>query len=607
MRRTLVALAVLLAVCGPEPAAQTTPKLVVMLVVDQMRADYLTRFDHHWNAGFRTLLRDGMVFDNANYPYLLTVTCAGHATIGTGSLPRTHGMISNGWWHRDERRTPECTADPDVKAVTYGAPVTTGSSPKRLLVPTLADELRGQKPGARVVSLSLKSRGAITLAGRAADAIVWFDDPAGTFATSTAYSQVPVPEVKRFIDANPHARDFGRTWTLVGPPESYVYRDAGIGERPPAPWTALFPHAIVAPAARAGGPAPAAPAAAAAGAARGRAAGSAPAAPVDGAPTVGSNGTAPANAAATQGSTGAAAPAPAAAAGQPLAAATNVNLSGLWQSTPYADSYLARMAISLMDSFKLGRRDTTDFLSVSFSTLDDVGHAFGPESREVEDVLRHLDRTLGEVIQALDAQVGRGNYVLAFSADHGVAPFAGLGRGGRIHNEDVRDRIDETLAVELGPLAQGSYVDAISSGYIYLAPGIADRLKAKPGAMDAVERGIEEMPGVAQLLRADQISEASRDRAVRAAALSYVPDRAGDLLIVVKEYWSLLGRATNIANHGTMYGYDTQVPMIFFGGGIKPGHSGAGVTPADIAPTLAGFAGVTMTKADGRALREVRR
>ncbi len=220
MRRTLVVSALLIAAGGLQPAAQTTPKLVVLLVVDQMRGDYLTRFERHWTGGFRTLLREGMVFDNANYPYLLTVTCAGHATIGTGALPRTHGMIANAWWHRDERRSPECTADPDVKAVTYGAPVATGSSPKRLLVPTLADELRGQKPGARVVAVSLKSRGAITLAGHAADAIAWFDDAAGTFTTSAVYSMAPVPAVKQFIDANPHDRDYGKPWTRRGPPES---------------------------------------------------------------------------------------------------------------------------------------------------------------------------------------------------------------------------------------------------------------------------------------------------------------------------------------------------------------------------------------------------
>src|SRR5436190_1824756 len=112
MRRFLVLLALAAAAGALRPTAQTSsPKLVVMLVVDQMRADYLTRFDRHWRAGFRTLLDEGAVFDNANYPYLTTVTCAGHSTIGTGAFPRTHGMIANNWWRRDTNTGPECTAD----------------------------------------------------------------------------------------------------------------------------------------------------------------------------------------------------------------------------------------------------------------------------------------------------------------------------------------------------------------------------------------------------------------------------------------------------------------------------------------------------------------
>src|SRR5689334_17524876 len=186
-----------------EPNAQVPPKLLVVLVVDQLRADYLPRFDRHWHGGFRTLLDKGVVFDNARYPYLGTVTCAGHSTIGTGALPHTHGMISNGWWDRDARRLVGCTADPSSPDVSYGRPVQTGNSAMHLMVPTLADELRMQKPGARVVAVSLKPRSAIGLAGHGGDAVVWFDDVAGAWATSRAYASAPVPAVKEFVDSNP--------------------------------------------------------------------------------------------------------------------------------------------------------------------------------------------------------------------------------------------------------------------------------------------------------------------------------------------------------------------------------------------------------------------
>ena len=130
--------------------AADAPRLLVTVVVDQLRADYLQQFNRHWRHGFRTLLDQGMVFENARYPYLVTVTCAGNATIGTGALPHRHGMINNTWWARKERRLTGCSTDPAATDLTYGRPIRLGSSAVNLLTPTLADELRAQKPGAQI-------------------------------------------------------------------------------------------------------------------------------------------------------------------------------------------------------------------------------------------------------------------------------------------------------------------------------------------------------------------------------------------------------------------------------------------------------------------------
>lgn len=614
MRRTLVIFCLLAAVVAPRTSAQSSPRLVVILVVDQMRADYLRTFERHWQGGFRMLLREGAVFENARYPYMSTFTCAGHSTIGTGTFPRTHGMVSNAWWQRDAGAAPECTVDDKAPAVSYGRAVQGGNSPKYLLVNTLADELRGQKPGARVVAVSLKSRSAITLAGHAGDAVVWFDDPAGTFTTSQAYTKVPVPAVKQFIDANPYEKDFGRIWNLFGPADSYIYRDAGIGERPPTNWTGLFPHGLVIPARGGTGRAAATPAANAArpasSAAPAGATAPAPAASTSAADTGASDtqetATAQTGATTTAAGRGRAGTAALAAGTATAAPATNP-LAALWQSTPFADAYLARMATALVGSFGLGQRNSTDFLSIGFSTLDDVGHAFGPQSREVEDILRHLDATIGGLIETLDARVGRGNYVLGFSADHGVLPFVGFGRGGRVHNEDIRDRVEETLVTLLGPLPKGTYVEAMSTGQVYFSPGVFDRLKAHPTAIGLVNRAIGELPGVTRVLRADQLSDRSSDQAVRAAALSYVPGRSGDLIVVAQENWTITGRAVFSASHGAMYDYDTHVPLILFGGAIKPGRVAAAASPADIAPTLAQITGVKLPRAEGRVLKEALR
>lgn len=510
--------------------AADAPRLLVTVVVDQLRADYLQTFNKHWRNGFRTLLDQGMVFENARYPYLVTVTCAGHATIGTGALPHRHGMVNNTWWQRKERAMTGCSSDPATTDITYGRPVRLGNSAAHLLTPTLADELRAQKPGARVVSVSMKARSAIMLAGRAADAIVWFDDPSGSWATSKAFAAGPVPAVKEFVDKNPYEKDLGRVWTLSGPPDSYVNRDAGVGERPPAGWNGLFPH------------------------------------PVNGRGGV------------------------------------DAQFFALWQATPLADIYLGKLAASLVDSFTLGQRDGTDFLGVSFSVLDDVGHSFGPESREIEDILRQLDVTLGTLIAHLDAKVGRANYVLALSADHGVAPMPIPPRGGRVATEDVRERIEDTLRTAWGPLEKGTYVDAVNFTDVYFADGVYDKLRANAPLMATLVKNIEEIPGVLRVLRTDQLSESSRDPMVRSAALSYIASRNGDLMVVPREYWFMSPRGIIGTTHGSPYEYDTHVPVIFLGGAVKGGRSKANVTPADIAPTLADVAGVKLPMAEGRAL-----
>ena len=511
--------------------AAGSPRLLVVVVVDQLRADYLQLFNRHWQNGFRTLLDQGMVFENARYPYLVTVTCAGHATIGTGALPHRHGLINNTWWERKDRVLTGCSADPATTDITYGRPVRLGNSATHLRTPTLADELRMQKSGARVVTVSMKARSAIMLAGRAADAIVWFDDPSGSWATSKAFAQEPVAAVKEFVEKNPYEKDLGRVWTLSGTPESYLNRDASVGERPLAGWNGLFPHPI-----------------------NGR-------------------------------------------------GGLDAQFFALWQATPLADAYLGRLAATLVDSFKLGQRpDGTDFLGVSFSVLDDVGHGFGPDSREVEDVLRQLDVTLGTLITHLDAKVGRANYALALSADHGVAPMPVPPRGGRVATEDVRERIEDTLKTTWGPLQNGSYVDAVNFTDVYFADGVFDKLRANPTVMASLTKSVEEIPGVLRVLRTDQLSDSSRDPMVRSAALSYFNGRSGDLMVVPKEFWFMSPRAVIGTTHGSPYEYDTHVPVIFFGGPVKSGRSKASVTPADIAPTLADLAGVKLPMAEGHAL-----
>jgi len=541
--RTPVAILALSCTLLLQPQAQSAVRLVVVVVVDQFRADYLTTFASHWRAGFKTITAEGAVFTAAAYPYFYTDTCAGHFTIGTGTLPRTHGMVADTWWEPSLKRTIECTDDDQATNLSYGRGTKTGKSVKWSKAPAFADQLRAARNGARVVTLSLKPRSAIGLAGQRGDAVTWFDEAPGvlSFMTSKAFATEPVPAVRAFLDRDRFDGDVGKTWTLRDPANSYRNRDAGLGERPPAPWTGLFPHDIKSAVPPAGGK-----------------------------------------------------PNP----DQAL---------GLWRQSPFADAYLGRMATAMIDAFDLGRDETTDFLGVSFSAVDYVGHAFGPDSRELEDTVARMDDTLGALIAHLDARVGRANYVLALSADHG-APQAPVHRGvSRVPTEDVRERIEDTLMTHWGPAAGDRYVVA-GGTFLKLADGVAARLQKEPAVLRTLQKEVASIPGIARLLVTDQMSETSKDPIERAAALSRFAGRTGELIVVAKPDWQLLGRnATSASMHGSPYDYDQRVPVVLFGAGIKPGTYPNAVTPADIAPTLARIANVPMPKVDGRVLKEALR
>src|SRR6266404_4929210 len=191
----------------PAPVS-ARPKLVVMIVVDQMRGDYVDKFLPQWTGGLRRLVEEGAWFRDAAYPYAATETCVGHATISTGALPATHGMIANAWWDRDSQKMVTCTADPNVKNSAYaGGSVKGGDSAWRLRVPTFSDELRFQSGGAtRVVAFSLKARAAITMGGHKADAVTWSDN--GSWVTSTPYGSMPF--IEEFVKAHSVKSDFGK-------------------------------------------------------------------------------------------------------------------------------------------------------------------------------------------------------------------------------------------------------------------------------------------------------------------------------------------------------------------------------------------------------------
>jgi len=279
-----------------------------------------------------------------------------------------------------------------------------------------------------------------------------------------------------------------------------------------------------------------------------------------------------------------------------------------WQSSPYADAYVAKMAAALVESMQLGKHAGTDFLGVSFSSPDLVGHAFGPRSQEVQDMYAHLDQSLGALLNQLDQRVGEGQYVLALSADHGVSEIPEQARkagkeGGRISASGVLNAGEERAEALLG---REAYLARLNGNEIYFAPGMYDRAQRRPNVVKEIIQAMTKQPGVARVFTAEELEKgtSSSDPQVRAAALSYVPKRSGDLVVSPKPGWMFAGNGTT---HGSATPDDQRVPILLYGYGIKAGHYDVAASPADIAPTLASLAGIPLPTAEGRPLKEALR
>ena len=519
------------------------PRLLVLLVVDQMRADYVDEYGGRWTGGLKRLIDAGAVFSRTAYPYFNTVTCAGHATISTGTFPATHGIISNQWWDRGSGRLVTCTQDRDAALISYGAPASGGDSPAALRVSSLGDALSARfGPASRSVSVSVKDRSAIMLAGHRADAVTWLNEASDQWVTSRAYGEKRVEFVREYVRQHPFERELTEVWNRLAAPDRYLFQDDATGERPPNGWTQTFPH------------------------------------PLSG-----------------EGK---------------LSRAARVSL---WEASPFSDEYVADVAATAIDALKLGNGSATDLLTVSFSALDLVGHRFGPRSHEVQDVLARLDLTIGRLFDRLDQRVGQARYVVALTADHGVATIPeqltaeGLDAG-RIVAEDIGDRAEKALESRFG---SGNYVARAFYSDVYFAPGVSAKVEGDDAARKAVIGAIRTVPGVERVVIGSDLRAKATDRdpLVQAVALSYFPGRSGDLIVIPRPNWSFILRGTppalmNAATHGTANAYDSRVPLILMGTSIRAGTYTQAATPADVAPTLAFLAGATMLRTDGHVLKQ---
>jgi predicted AlkP superfamily pyrophosphatase or phosphodiesterase len=502
------------------PTSPPVPKLLVGILVDQMRPDYITRFrDQFGPDGFNRLLREGFECRNTHYNYLPTVTGPGHASVYTGTTPRYHGIVGNSWYDRRLRHDVYCTDDTTVQLV--GTAKGMGVSARNQLSTTLGDELKMTYGGrSRVLALSLKDRASALPAGHMADGAFWFDTTTGDFISSTYYLPA-LPAWVQSFNAQKKADGYRQhTWTPLRGPEAYrnSLPDSNRYERIFTGKTAAtFPYDLAR-----------------------------------------------------------------------LAPQNPPAYESLYTS-PFGDNLLTDLALAALNSTDLGRDDVPDLLAISYSSPDAVGHTFGPQSKEENDLYLRLDLELARLLHALDKTVGKGNYTIFLTADHGASevtryladhqlPVGTFDRRGTYQAATVY------LATQFGP---GQWLEKeINNSYHLNRPLLAHHKIELARAQQVLAEFLRDQPGITQVNTTTQLLNGGYTTGPEARLLAglYYP-RFGDVRYELLPGWT--GDIGVGASHGSGYAYDTHVPLLWFGAGIAPGVSFAPHTITDIAPTAA--------------------
>ena len=542
---------------GQTPARQNQtaqparPRLVLVIVVDQFRADYLERFGDLFaaNGGLRRLMRDGAQWTNTNYDHMPTYTAPGHATIMTGAWPAETGIIANDWYEREtgcvvsnasdpeDKYTKECRPEKSRWQLFGGGTGERASSPRRLIASTVGDEMRlVTNNRSKVIGISGKDRGATLPAGRHANAAYWFSPFTGNMVTSNYYFNQPPAWVARYNEARPADKYCGMEWARLLKDAGEYERRAGEDAPPwenigPVKDTNTFPHRI---------------------------------------------------------------------AGSPTDAS-----AACWSVldySPFSNDLLVQFARTAIENENLGGDADTDVLSVSFSANDYVGHRFGPYSHEAMDITLRTDQQIGTLLDFVNAKVGLQNTLVAFTSDHGVAPIpehaSALGlTGGRIGNSDIMNAARNAVRARFGRKdeAKDSTADYVSeplmNGNIFFNTVALKRDGINREEMERVVlEAVLTVPGINRAFTRTQMETGSistGDVIARRVLHGFHPRRSGDVILVQEPFKYFSEGANPIpATHGSPFSYDTHVPLIIMGQGVAAGRYTQSATPADLAPTL---------------------
>lgn len=524
--------------------AKRPPRLVVVVVIDQFRADYLTRFNDLFlphdpasyetsMGGFRLLMQDGAWFVNAHLQFVPTFTGPGHAVIATGSPPSVNGIIANRWYNEATEQVVDCVRTPaysPVRAYSFQP----GAAPSALLVTTLGDELRMTTGGqSRVVSIGFKDRAAVLMGGHIPTAVLWYDDNNGEWISSSYYTD---PD-----DLYPWARElnekrivddyFRRSWEL-DPQIDYRTRQHAISPvpwcNPPAGFGFTFPHQLIG----------------------------------------------------------------------------NLEKDALfYQSfalTPFANAHLFDTAKAVINAEQLGANDVPDLLWLSLASNDYVGHTFGPYSLEVVDITVKTDRQLADLFRFLDRTVPGGidEVLIVLTSDHGIAPAPPdnprLGQQlSWVSSEELIKAADAALDEKFGDT---KWVSAFVKPNLYFkSKTIRKSLLDPAGVQTTAAAAMMRLPSVMYAFTRSQIMNGRLPPTAAAEAVyhGFHPDRSGDVVVVLSPGWQFSGAVAGRTYHGSLFPYDTHVPILMRGPGVQAGIYPRRVALRDIAPTLALILGIT--------------
>lgn len=504
-----------------------TPKLVVGIVVDQMRFDYLTRFwDRYSEDGFKRMVNKGFNAKNHHFNYIPTATGPGHASVYTGTTPSIHGILGNNWYDKFAQEVVYCAGDENYHAL--GTENKQGMAPTRMLTTTITDQLRiHYQFRSKVIAMSIKDRGAVLPGGHSANAAYWFEGGStGNWISSTYYMD-ELPEWVQKFNRSKAVERYKKTWNTLEPVQTYVesgsdrnaYEGLSKGETHSG-----FPHEI-----------------------------------------------------------------------------DKVwDENGLFSSlaaTPFGNSILTDFALEAIEKEELGADSTPDFLAISYSSTDYVGHKYGVNSVEVQDTYLRLDLELARLFEYLDQQVGEGEYLVFLTADHGavhVPAFLSDHKipSGYVDNQAMANALSEMVVERYG---QSDLIEKWNYNELFLNHGLIKELGLDVRTVrENIADMVLKLEYVEQVFSAHELERlGTADRIKELVRNGHNAKRSGDIIFTMQPAYISYSRTGS--THGSPHIYDTHVPLLFYGTGIPEGSSTPERTEIpDIAPTLAVLLGVGM-------------